>query len=69
MLAQSVRLQQTGSEARAIARPRNELMPELKLTIFVSSPGDVHDESAWTATMIDRLQREVRNHVRLEAYF
>jgi tetratricopeptide (TPR) repeat protein len=44
-------------------------MPDLKLTIFVSSPGDVHDERARAATVIDRLQREVRNHAQLEAYF
>jgi eukaryotic-like serine/threonine-protein kinase len=44
-------------------------MPDLKLTIFVSSPGDVHDERACTGAVIEHLQREVRNHVRLEAYF
>ncbi|HEV3120577.1 MAG TPA: ATP-binding protein, partial [Isosphaeraceae bacterium] len=44
-------------------------MPDLKLTIFVSSPGDVHVERARTAAVIERLQHEVRNHARLEAYF
>ncbi|HEV3121368.1 MAG TPA: ATP-binding protein, partial [Isosphaeraceae bacterium] len=44
-------------------------MPDLKLTIFVSSPGDVPEERAQTAAVIDRLQREVRNHTWLQAYF
>jgi tetratricopeptide (TPR) repeat protein len=45
------------------------MMLDLKLTIFVSSPGDVHDERTHTSAVIERLGRELGNHVRLEAYF